>query len=96
LLQVDYDATKPTMRAVCRLTLYRDMAQQLAFMHQHGADQGRDIEEPALRAILRADRVPAAPRGFRSPCAATAGCSKSAMALTVPPSRPAGFLVAVT
>jgi len=32
------------------------MAQQLAFrMHQQGADQGREIEEPALRAILRAE-----------------------------------------
>ncbi|MEF8755624.1 MAG: SUMF1/EgtB/PvdO family nonheme iron enzyme [Accumulibacter sp.] len=32
------------------------MAQHLAFhMHQQGADQGREIEEPALRAILRGE-----------------------------------------
>ncbi|MGH8584848.1 MAG: formylglycine-generating enzyme family protein, partial [Gammaproteobacteria bacterium] len=36
--------------------LYRDMAQHLAFhMHQQGRDQGREIEEPALKRTLRTE-----------------------------------------
>ena len=57
LLQVDYGYDESDKRELSAdWTLYRDMAQQLAFrMHQQGADQGREIEEPALRAILRAE-----------------------------------------
>ncbi|MEF8707110.1 MAG: SUMF1/EgtB/PvdO family nonheme iron enzyme, partial [Candidatus Accumulibacter sp. UW27] len=57
LLQVDYGRDESDNRELsANWTLYRDMAQQLAFrMHQQGADQGREIEEPALRAILRAE-----------------------------------------
>jgi predicted NACHT family NTPase len=57
LLQVDYGRDETDNRELSAdWTLYRDMAQQLAFsMHQQGADQGREIEEPALRAILRAE-----------------------------------------
>jgi formylglycine-generating enzyme required for sulfatase activity len=57
LLQVDYGRDETDNRELSKdWTLYRDMAQQLAFaMHQQGADQGREIEEPALGAILRAE-----------------------------------------
>ncbi len=57
LLQVDFGIDTTNNRDLSTdWTLYRDMAQQLAFsMHQQGADQGREIEEPALRAILRAE-----------------------------------------
>ncbi|MBL8425264.1 MAG: SUMF1/EgtB/PvdO family nonheme iron enzyme [Candidatus Accumulibacter phosphatis] len=57
LLQVDYGRDESDNRELSAdWTLYRDMAQQLAFrMHQQGTDQGREIEEPALRAILRAE-----------------------------------------
>jgi hypothetical protein len=57
LLQVDYGYDESDKRELSAdWTLYRDMAQQLAFrMHQQGADQGREIEEPALRAILCAE-----------------------------------------
>ncbi|TMQ78885.1 SUMF1/EgtB/PvdO family nonheme iron enzyme [Candidatus Accumulibacter phosphatis] len=59
LLQVDYGYDESDRRELSAdWTLYRDMAQQLAFhMHQQGADQGREIEEPALRAILRAEEA---------------------------------------
>jgi hypothetical protein len=57
LLQVDYGRDESDNRELSAdWTLYRDMAQQFAFrMHQQGADQGREIEEPALRAILGAE-----------------------------------------
>ncbi|MEF8768803.1 SUMF1/EgtB/PvdO family nonheme iron enzyme [Candidatus Accumulibacter contiguus] len=57
LLQVDYGYDESDKRELSAdWTLYRDMAQQLAFrMHQQGADQGREIEEPELRAILCAE-----------------------------------------
>jgi formylglycine-generating enzyme required for sulfatase activity len=57
LLQVDYGHDETDKRELSLdWTLYRDMAQHLAFhMHQQGADQGREIEEPALRAILRGE-----------------------------------------
>ncbi len=57
LLQVDFGIDPTNNRELSTdWTLYRDMSQQLAFsMHQQGADQGREIEEPALRAILRAE-----------------------------------------
>ena len=57
LLQVDFGIDTTNNRELSAdWTLYRDMSQQLAFaMHQQGADQGREIEEPALRGILRAE-----------------------------------------
>ena len=57
LLQVDYGHDETDKRELSLdWMLYRDMAQHLAFhMHQQGADQGREIEEPALRAILRGE-----------------------------------------
>ncbi len=57
LLQVDYGHDETDKRELSLdWMLYRDMAQHLAFhMHRQGADQGREIEEPALRAILRGE-----------------------------------------
>jgi hypothetical protein len=95
LLQVDYGRDESDNRELSAdWTLYRDMAQQLAFrMHQQGADQGREIEEPALRAILRAEaEFPAAPRRFRPPCAATRQRPRRARRrLPLPASRLAGI-----
>ncbi len=55
LLQVDYGLDVSVSNDLAaNWKLYRDMAQQLAFhMHQQGRDQGREIEEPALRKALR-------------------------------------------
>ncbi|MDS4059946.1 MAG: NACHT domain-containing protein, partial [Candidatus Contendobacter sp.] len=55
LLQVDYGREESDIRELSTdWKLYRDMAQHLAFhMHQQGRDQGREIEEPALKAALR-------------------------------------------
>jgi formylglycine-generating enzyme required for sulfatase activity len=55
LLQVDYGREEGDIRELSTdWKLYRDMAQHLAFqMHQQGRDQGREIEEPALKAALR-------------------------------------------
>ena len=55
LLQVDYGREESDIRELSMdWKLYRDMAQHLAFhMHQQGRDQGREIEEPALKAALR-------------------------------------------
>ncbi|MCP5195607.1 MAG: SUMF1/EgtB/PvdO family nonheme iron enzyme [Gammaproteobacteria bacterium] len=54
LLQVDYGREEGDIRELATdWKLYRDMAQQLAFhMHQQGDDQGREIEEPALKKVL--------------------------------------------
>ncbi|MFZ1641626.1 MAG: SUMF1/EgtB/PvdO family nonheme iron enzyme [Candidatus Contendobacter sp.] len=55
LLQVDYGREESDIRELSTdWKLYRDMAQHLAFhMHQQGRDQGREIEELALRKALR-------------------------------------------
>jgi len=55
LLQVDYGREESDIRELSTdWKLYRDMAQHLAFhMHQQGRDQGREIEEPALKRALR-------------------------------------------
>ena len=55
LLQVDYGREESNIRELSTdWKLYRDMAQQLAFhLHQQEPDQGREIEEPALKAALR-------------------------------------------
>ena len=55
LLQVDYGREESDIRELSMdWKLYRDMAQHLAFhMHQQGRDQGREIEEMALKAALR-------------------------------------------
>ncbi len=55
LLQVDYGREESDIRELSTdWKLYRDMAQHLAFhMHQQGRDQGREIEEPALKKALR-------------------------------------------
>ena len=55
LLQVDYGREESDIRELSTdWKLYRDMAQQLAFhLHQQGRDQGREIEEPALKKALR-------------------------------------------
>lgn len=54
LLQVDYGREESDIRELSTdWKLYRDMAQHIAFhMHQQGHDQGREIEEPALKAAL--------------------------------------------
>ncbi|MFZ0255514.1 MAG: NACHT domain-containing protein, partial [Gammaproteobacteria bacterium] len=55
LLQVDYGREERDVRELStNWKPYRDMAQHLALhMHQQGRDQGREIEEPALKAVLR-------------------------------------------
>ncbi|NJM13531.1 MAG: NACHT domain-containing protein [Synechococcaceae cyanobacterium SM1_2_3] len=55
LLQVDYGREESDIRELSvDWKLYRDMAQHLAFhMHQQGRDQGREIEDLALRKALR-------------------------------------------
>ncbi|MCK7480150.1 MAG: hypothetical protein M0C28_24920 [Candidatus Moduliflexus flocculans] len=55
LLQVDYGREESDIRELSTdWKLYRDMAQHLAFhLHQQGRDQGREIEEPALKKALR-------------------------------------------
>ncbi len=55
LLQVDYGREESDIRELSTdWKLYRDMAQHLAFhMHQQGRDQGREIEELALKKALR-------------------------------------------
>ena len=59
LLQVDYSPDVSVGNPLAEnWKRYRDMAQQLAFhLHQQGRDQGREIEEPALRAALRQDQA---------------------------------------
>ncbi len=59
LLQVDYSPDVSVSNHLAgNWKRYRDMAQQLAFhLHQQGRDQGREIEEPALRAALRQDQA---------------------------------------
>ncbi len=59
LLQVDYSPDVSVGNHLAEnWKRYRDMAQQLAFhLHQQGRDQGREIEEPALKAALRQDRA---------------------------------------
>ena len=56
LLQVDYGREESDIRELSTdWKLFRDMAQHLAFhMHQQGRDQGREIEERALKRALRA------------------------------------------
>ena len=62
LLQVDYGREEGDIRELAAdWKPFRDMAQHLAFhMHGQGPDQGREIEEVALKAVLRreADFVP--------------------------------------
>ena len=55
LLQVDYGRDESDIRDLSTdWKLFRDMAQHLAFhMHQQGHDQGREIDEPSLKTILR-------------------------------------------
>ena len=55
LLQVDYGREESDIRELSKdWTLYRDMAQHLAFhMHGQGPDQGREIDEAALKKALR-------------------------------------------
>ncbi len=55
LLQVDYGREESDIRELSSdWKPYRDMAQHIAFhMHRQGRDQGREIEEPALKAALR-------------------------------------------
>ena len=55
LLQVDYGLEQSVINDLSAdWKLFRDMAQQLAFhLHQQGRDQGREIEEPALKKALR-------------------------------------------
>lgn len=55
LLQVDYGHDESDIRELSKdWTLYRDMAQHLAFhMHGQGLDQGREIDEAALKRALR-------------------------------------------
>jgi len=55
LLQVDYGREEGDIRELSTdWKLFRDMAQHLAFhLHQQGRDQGRELEEPALKAALR-------------------------------------------
>lgn len=57
LLQVDYGREESDIGELSAdWKLYRDMAQHLAFhMHRQGPDQGRDIDETALKAALRQD-----------------------------------------
>ncbi|WP_169250604.1 SUMF1/EgtB/PvdO family nonheme iron enzyme [Candidatus Competibacter phosphatis] len=59
LLQVDYSPDVSVSNHLAEnWKRYRDMAQQLAFhLHQQGRDQGREIEEPALKAALRQDQA---------------------------------------
>lgn len=57
LLQVDYNRDEDVIGELAAgWEVFRDMAQHLAFhMHRQGPDQGREIDEPALRAALRQD-----------------------------------------
>ena len=59
LLQVDYSPDVSVSNHLAEnWKQYRDMAQQLAFhLHQQGRDQGREIEESALKAALRQDEA---------------------------------------
>jgi len=59
LLQVDYSPDVSVSNHLAEnWKRHRDMAQQLAFhLHQQGRDQGREIEEPALKAALRQDEA---------------------------------------
>ena len=62
LLQVDYGREEGDIRELSTdWKLFGDMAQHLDFhLHQQGRDQGRALEEPALKAALRqeADFIP--------------------------------------
>ncbi|WP_295392780.1 hypothetical protein [uncultured Thiodictyon sp.] len=62
LLQVDYGREEGDIRELSTdWKPFRDMAQHLAFhMHAQGRDQGREIEEAAIKAALRreADFIP--------------------------------------
>ena len=55
MLQVDYGREESDIRELSTdWKLFRDMAQHLALhMHRQGRDQGREIEEPELKAALR-------------------------------------------
>ncbi|MEF8732312.1 MAG: SUMF1/EgtB/PvdO family nonheme iron enzyme [Candidatus Accumulibacter meliphilus] len=55
LLQVDYGHDESDIRELSTdWKLFRDMAQHVAFhMHQQGTDQGREIDESALKLVLR-------------------------------------------
>ena len=55
LLQVDYGREESDIRELSTdWKLYRDMAQHLAVhMHSRGRDQGREIDEPTLKTVLR-------------------------------------------
>lgn len=57
LLQGDYGRDESSIAELSAgWKLFRDMAQYLAFhLHSQGADQGREIDEPALRAALRSE-----------------------------------------
>lgn len=57
LLQVDYGREESDNNELAKdWKPFRDMAQHLAFyMHELGSNQGREIEEPALRAALAED-----------------------------------------
>jgi formylglycine-generating enzyme required for sulfatase activity len=57
LLQVDYGREESDIRELSTdWKLFRDMAQHLAFhLHGQGSDQGREIEEAALRRTLRSE-----------------------------------------
>jgi formylglycine-generating enzyme required for sulfatase activity len=57
LMQVDYGLEEGVNRELAEdWKLYRDMAQHLAFhMHRQGRQQGREIDEPAMRHALASD-----------------------------------------
>jgi formylglycine-generating enzyme required for sulfatase activity len=57
LLQVDYGREESDIRELSKdWTLYRDIAQHLAYhMHSQGPDQGREIDEAALKKALSAE-----------------------------------------
>lgn len=60
LLQVDYGFEEEDIRELKQdWKPFRDMAQFLAFhMHNQGRDQGREIEEAALKAVLKREFQP--------------------------------------
>ena len=57
LLQGDYGPDESNISELSAgWKLFRDMAQHLAFhLHSQGQDQGREVDEPALRAALRSE-----------------------------------------
>ena len=84
LLQVDYGREESDIRELSTdWKPYRDMAQHLAFhMHQQGRDQGREIEELALKSGSTSGRPNSnrASTTFSAMPASVAACWKSAMA----------------